>query len=56
MKLIHGDCLEAMKDLPSASIDLVLTDPPYGLTACKWDSVIPFDLMWDALNRVIKPN
>ena len=54
--LIQGDCLEKMKDIPSGSIDMVLTDPPYGTTACKWDSVIPFDLMWLELNRIIKPN
>ena len=55
-KLINGDCLEEMKNIPDSSIDLVLTDPPYGTTACKWDSVIPFDKMWEQLNRVIKPN
>ena len=48
--------LEKMKDIPSKSIDLVLTDPPYGTTNCKWDAVIPFDLMWLELNRVIKDN
>ena len=51
-----GDCLEVMKDIPDASVDAIITDPPYGTTACKWDSVIPFDLMWEQLNRVIKPN
>lgn len=55
MQLIHGDCLEKMKDIPDKSIDMVLTDPPYGTTACKWDTIIPFDLMWAELNRVIKP-
>ncbi len=55
-RLIHGDCLEYMKDLDSGSIDLVLTDPPYGTTACKWDSVIPFEPMWEQLNRLIKKN
>ena len=54
--LMQGDCLEKMKGIPSGSIDMVLTDPPYGTTACKWDSVIPFDLMWLELNRIIKPN
>ena len=54
--LWHGDCLEKMKDIPSKSIDLILTDPPYGTTACKWDTIIPFDLMWLELNRVIKDN
>jgi len=54
--LIHGDCLEVMKGMADKSIDLVLTDPPYGTTACKWDSVIPFEPMWAQLNRVIKKN
>ena len=56
MKLINADCLEAMKDIPAGSIDMVLADPPYGTTACKWDSVIPFAPMWEQLNRIIKPN
>ena len=55
-KLLHGDCLERMKEIPDGSVDMVLTDPPYGTTACKWDSVIPFELMWAELNRIIKPN
>jgi site-specific DNA-methyltransferase (adenine-specific) len=54
--LIHGDCLEEMKKIPDKSIDLVLTDPPYGTTACKWDSVIPFEPMWAELKRVRKDN
>lgn len=54
--LRQGDCLELLKDIPSGSVDLILTDPPYGTTACKWDSVIDFDLMWAELKRVIKPN
>ena len=51
-----GDCLEVMKSIPSGSIDAIITDPPYGTTACKWDSVIDFKLMWLELNRIIKPN
>jgi DNA modification methylase len=51
-----GDCLEIMKSIPSGSIDAIITDPPYGTTACKWDSVIDFELMWEQLNRIIKPN
>jgi site-specific DNA-methyltransferase (adenine-specific) len=51
-----GDCLELMKDIPDGSVDFVLTDPPYGTTACKWDSVIPFEPMWEQLSRIIKPN
>ncbi len=54
--LYKGDCLQVMKDIPDGSIDAIITDPPYGTTACKWDSVIPFDLMWEQLNRIIKPN
>jgi len=49
-----GDCLEVMKTIADKSIDAIITDPPYGTTACKWDSVIPFDLMWEQLNRIIK--
>jgi len=51
-----GDCLEVMKTIKSGSIDAIITDPPYGTTACKWDSVIDFKLMWEQLNRIIKPN
>ena len=54
--LWQGDCLELMKNISDGSVDLVLTDPPYGTTACKWDSVIPFEPMWEQLNRIIKPN
>lgn len=56
IQLFKGDCLEEMKKIESGSIDAIITDPPYGTTACKWDSVIPFDLMWKELNRIIKPN
>ena len=56
MKLVHGDCLEEMKNIQDGSVDMVLTDPPYGTTACKWDTVIDLDLMWEQLKRVIKPN
>ena len=54
--LIKGECLEVMKSIPDASIDAIITDPPYGTTQCKWDSVIPFEPMWEQLNRIIKPN
>ena len=54
--LMKGDCLERMKEIPDGSVDMLLTDPPYGTTACKWDSVIPFELMWTELKRIIKPN
>ena len=54
--IYNEDCLEAMKEIPDYSIDAIITDPPYGTTACKWDSVIDFKLMWEQLNRIIKPN
>lgn len=56
IKLLHGDCLELMKDIPDQSIDMCLTDPPYGTTACRWDSIIPFAPMWEQLKRIVKPN
>ena len=56
IKLIHGDCLEKMKDIPDGSVDMILADPPYGTTSCKWDSIIPLEPMWEQLKRVIKPN
>ena len=54
--LLFGNCLERMKEIPDGSVDLILTDPPYGTTACKWDSVIPLSEMWEQLKRVVKPN
>ncbi len=56
MNLMLGDCLERMKEIPDGSVDMVLADPPYGTTACKWDSIIPLAPMWEQLKRVIKPN
>jgi site-specific DNA-methyltransferase (adenine-specific) len=53
-KLGRGDCLELMKVIPDGSVDMILCDPPYGTTACKWDSVIPFEPMWEQLRRTIK--
>lgn len=55
-ELYHGDCLEVMQQLPEHSIDMILCDLPYGMTACKWDSVIPFNDLWDAYRRVCKKN
>ena len=52
--LMYGDCLERMKEIPEGSVNLVLTDPPYGTTACKWDSIIPLDEMWSRLDGVAK--
>ncbi len=58
MKLYNGDCLDTMDLLieQGVRVDAVICDPPYGTTACKWDSVIPFDAMWERLNKLIKPN
>ena len=53
--LMKGDCLERMKEIPSGSVDMVLADAPYGSTACKWDSIIPLEPMWEQLKRIIKP-
>ena len=57
-KLYLGDCLEVMDKLieEGVKVDCILTDPPYGITKCKWDVVIPFDEMWSRLNKLIKPN
>ena len=56
IQLYQGDCLEVMKNIPDKSVDLVLTDPPYQVTACKWDSMIPLEPMWKELKRITKPN
>ena len=58
IQLYHGDCLEIMDKLieQGIKVDAIITDPPYGTTACKWDSVIPFDEMWKRLNKLIKDN
>jgi len=56
MKLILGDCLEKMKEIPDKSIDMILCDLPYGITACKWDSIIPFEPLWEQYKRVTKSN
>jgi site-specific DNA-methyltransferase (adenine-specific) len=54
--LIEGDCLDVMRELAPGSIDMVLCDLPYGTTACKWDTVIPFAPLWAEYRRVAKPN
>ena len=56
IRLFQGDCLEVMDKLIEKGIkfDAIITDPPYGTTACKWDSIIPFNDMWERLNRLIK--
>ena len=51
-----GDCLELYKNIEPKSIDLILTDLPYGTTACKWDTIIPFDKLWEMVNYLLKPN
>jgi len=55
MKLYNDDCFNILPQLESGSIDLILTDPPYGTTACKWDSILPLEPMWEQLKRIIKP-
>lgn len=56
VNLMLGDCLERMKEIPDGSVDMILCDLPYGTTACKWDSVIPFEPLWEQYERVIKKN
>jgi len=56
IKLYKGDCLDVMKKIPDKSIDMILCDLPYGTTACKWDTVIPFELLWMEYKRIIKDN
>ncbi len=55
-EILLGDCLELMKDIPNGSIDMILCDLPYGTTACKWDTIIPFEPLWAQYKRVIKDN
>ena len=54
--LRQGDCLELMKDIPDGSIDMIVCDLPYGTTACKWDTIIPFEPLWEQYERIIKDN
>lgn len=55
-KIMQGDCLELMKDIPDGSVDMILADLPYGTTACKWDTIIPFEPLWEQYERIIKDN
>ncbi|MEB9609654.1 site-specific DNA-methyltransferase [Bacillus cereus] len=55
-QVFNMDCLEGMKLIPDKSVDMILCDLPYGTTACKWDSIIPFDLLWKQYERIIKDN
>lgn len=54
--LLHGDCLKLMFDLPDNSVDMVCCDMPYGTTACKWDTVLPLDMLWRHYDRIVKDN
>ena len=56
IEIYQGDCLDLMQNIPDKSIDMILCDLPYGTTACKWDSIIPFDKLWEQYNRIIKDN
>ena len=55
-QVIHGDCLEEMKNIADKSVDMILCDLPYGTTACKWDTIIPFEPLWEQYKRIIKDN
>lgn len=55
INLYHGDCLEIMPQLPDQSIDCIICDPPFATTACKWDTLIPFNKLWEQYNRLLKP-
>lgn len=56
IQLFHGDCLEVMRGLPDGSVDLILSDLPYGMTDCDWDDPIPLAPLWEQYWRVLKPN
>jgi len=56
MKLIQGECLKEMQNIEDKSIDMILCDLPYGTTACKWDTIIPFEPLWEQYKRIIKDN
>lgn len=56
LNLLHGDTLDQMATLPDCSVDMILCDLPYGTTACKWDTVIPFEPLWEQYKRLIKKN
>ena len=54
-KIHEGDCLQLMPAIPDQSVDMILCDLPYGITACEWDNVIPFEPLWEQYKRIIKP-
>jgi site-specific DNA-methyltransferase (adenine-specific) len=55
-RVYQGDCLELMKNIPNKSVDMILCDLPYGTTNCKWDTIIPFESLWEQYKRIIKDN
>ena len=55
-KIYCGDCLELMPQIENGTVDLILTDLPYGTTACSWDEIIPLEPMWKEFYRVLRPN
>ena len=55
-QIIQGDCLIEMQKIPDKSVDMILCDLPYGTTACKWDTIIPFEPLWEQYKRIIKDN
>ena len=55
-RIYNEDCLEGMKRIPDGSVDMILCDLPYGTTACKWDTIIPFEPLWEQYERIIKDN
>jgi len=56
IRLLQGDCLDRMKEIPDGSVDAIITDPPYGTTKIAWDNIIDFNLMWEQILRILKPN
>ena len=56
IRIYNGDCLIEMNKIPDKSVDMILCDLPYGTTACKWDNIIDFDLLWEGYERIIKDN
>ena len=56
INIVQADCLNAMDDIPNKSVDMVLCDLPYSITHCVWDTIIPFDKLWDKYHRIVKDN
>ena len=54
--LFNADCMDILPLIPDKSVQLILADLPYGTTACKWDSILPLDLLWEQYKRIIKDN